>query len=124
MSQDKVNGLVPPDQEANTDVLKQPTPSATTKTIEEILKQHWFDYIDAEHKVKGNNSDRLRHADEEALAAINNYTTQRVIEELEKLWDSLQMFYLLGDDTTKYDALRWEVIKNRIAELKGGIDDL
>lgn len=52
-------------------------PDIDTRILE-LLKKHWFDYIDAEHKVKGNNGDRLRHADEEAHQTIKDLIAEQV----------------------------------------------
>lgn len=130
------NDLVPPDQEANTDVLKQPTPSATTKSLEDIFfelrgmllgRKSW--------EINPHNTDdaQVLGVDQELAkyrTAIDNYTTQRVIEELEKLEppEHYLHFAKMANNApcvicgfSPVDLKQY--IQERVESLKGGIDE-
>lgn len=63
------------------DVPAKASPLDFHKQVEAIFKKHWLDYIDAKHKVQGNNGDRLRYADDKAIEAFTALIQTLVPEE-------------------------------------------
>lgn len=106
--------------------MSNPTPSATTKTLEEII-----DLVRAWERLRVLPPRTVEHlystpqlSPAEALAAIDNYTKEAVIKELENLADQ---YCEVRDETmgTPIDlkAVTLYRIKHRINTLKGGIDE-
>ena len=90
-----------------------PTPSATSKSLEDLVAK----YITRETHAGSVN--RIRHT---LTAAINNYTTQAVIKELEAHISDLS--YAVGyTDDQPFLKRQLELCKERLDKLKGGIDE-
>lgn len=90
------------------------SPSATTKSLEEILKVA-YNY----GRLYGILNKQGEHTLNGLSAAINNLINQRVIEELERL----PIFYEYTENEDRIDSQATIYIRNRIESLKGGIDE-